>query len=457
MKITTLLLLFIWSLNLFAADKKTTDLTTLPQSGWAAGDVFPIVDVSASETKKTTVSEFDLRYLNFNLTQTANTFWGGPTTGSAAAPTFRALVAADIPNISAAKITSGQGTLSTTTTGLTVGSGTNALLSSATINIQLASGASTGLLSSTDWTTFNGKQAVFTANAPILFAGNSVAITQSTTSTNGYLSSTDWNTFNNKQATVTANAPILFAGNSIAITTASASLAGSVSTAAQVFAGEKKFSGGMAGVQADDSTTGTDVTLSTPTMVARLTMSISGLVGITAPTTEKLIILTNISGSDITVKNETTATAINRILTGTGANITFGNGANLWLYYDTTSARWRVVGGSGGGGSGNTITSSTALAASGTISISTSATVQTFLVAGNSAAVTLSTTPFGSSPPPDGSLIYIIGNDDTKTVTFPVNDASNGCLMNGNVEVSKGQMIGFMYSSTLTRYVRLAP
>jgi hypothetical protein len=46
----------------------------------------------------------------FNVTlatQTANFVWAGPTTGSAAAPAFRALVAADIPNLDAAKITTG--------------------------------------------------------------------------------------------------------------------------------------------------------------------------------------------------------------------------------------------------------------------------------------------------------------------------------------------------------------
>lgn len=44
-------------------------------------------------------------------TQSANTVFSGPTTGSAAAPTFRALVTADIPGLDSAKITSG--TLST--------------------------------------------------------------------------------------------------------------------------------------------------------------------------------------------------------------------------------------------------------------------------------------------------------------------------------------------------------
>lgn len=40
-------------------------------------------------------------------TQTANTVFSGPTSGGAATPAFRALVEADVPNISAAKITSG--------------------------------------------------------------------------------------------------------------------------------------------------------------------------------------------------------------------------------------------------------------------------------------------------------------------------------------------------------------
>lgn len=44
-------------------------------------------------------------------TQTANRVWAGPTTGSAAAPTFRALVAADVPSLDASAI--GSGTVAT--------------------------------------------------------------------------------------------------------------------------------------------------------------------------------------------------------------------------------------------------------------------------------------------------------------------------------------------------------
>jgi len=42
------------------------------------------------------------------LSQSANQILAGPTTGVAAAPTFRSLVAADIPNLDASKITTGQ-------------------------------------------------------------------------------------------------------------------------------------------------------------------------------------------------------------------------------------------------------------------------------------------------------------------------------------------------------------
>lgn len=91
-------------------------------------------------------------------TENANLIFGGPSSGSAAIPTFRLLVPADIPNLSAAKITSGQGTLSTTTAGISIGTGTNALLSSATVNILTASGSQPGLLSAADWSTFSGKQ-----------------------------------------------------------------------------------------------------------------------------------------------------------------------------------------------------------------------------------------------------------------------------------------------------------
>jgi hypothetical protein len=59
----------------------------------SSGNVDSIATVSVATATTTPAISFALS------TQTANTVWAGPTTGSAAAPTFRALVAADIPAI----------------------------------------------------------------------------------------------------------------------------------------------------------------------------------------------------------------------------------------------------------------------------------------------------------------------------------------------------------------------
>ena len=62
------------------------------------GGLFSVGSSTGPNTQTLTVSL---------ATQTANTVWAGPTTGPAAAPTFRALVAADVPNLDASKITTG--------------------------------------------------------------------------------------------------------------------------------------------------------------------------------------------------------------------------------------------------------------------------------------------------------------------------------------------------------------
>jgi len=61
-------------------------------------------------------------------TQSANTVFSGPTTGGAATPTFRALVAADVPNLDASKITSGTFAVAQGGTGLSALGTANQLL-----------------------------------------------------------------------------------------------------------------------------------------------------------------------------------------------------------------------------------------------------------------------------------------------------------------------------------------
>ena len=78
-------------------------------------------------------------------TQTANTVFAGPSTGSAATPTFRALVSADIPSLNYVTSVSGTSPISVTS-GYTP-----------TVSITQAGVSSSGYLSSTDWNTFNNK------------------------------------------------------------------------------------------------------------------------------------------------------------------------------------------------------------------------------------------------------------------------------------------------------------
>jgi len=68
------------------------------------------------------------------------------------------------------------------------------------ISIAQANGSTNGFLSSTDWTTFNGKVSSVAGTAPITSSGGatpSISIAQANGSTNGFLSSTDWTTFSN--------------------------------------------------------------------------------------------------------------------------------------------------------------------------------------------------------------------------------------------------------------------
>jgi hypothetical protein len=66
------------------------------------------------------------------------------------------------------------------------------------ISIPVATSLVNGYLTSTDWTTFNGKENVLTFSSPLSRTTNTISIPAATTSVNGYLTSTDWTTFNGK-------------------------------------------------------------------------------------------------------------------------------------------------------------------------------------------------------------------------------------------------------------------
>jgi hypothetical protein len=212
-------------------------------------------------------------------------------------------------------------------------------------------------------------------------------------------------------------------------------------------------------MQVDSTTTGANQAITPTTTFIKLTnaslTSINNIVGGTDKC--KLLLLKNAVGGILSIVNDTGGTASDRIVTGTAANIDMEDLSTLLLAYDSDANRWTVVGGSGGGsGSANTVTDDLTLTASDTLAI-TVAGIQTWRVQGNAAAISLSNTPFGTTPPADGGIIHLIGNSDTNSVTLNYNDAADGCIGNfSSIELFKGSMASFMYSLSLDRYVLIS-
>lgn len=88
--------------------------------------------------------------------------------------------------------------LTTSTSGVTI----SALGDLTIVN---ATASANGLLTSTDWTTFNGKESVLTFNAPLSRSTNTVSVPAATSLVDGYLDNADWTTFNNKSDVTTLN------------------------------------------------------------------------------------------------------------------------------------------------------------------------------------------------------------------------------------------------------------
>lgn len=107
------------------------------------------------------------------------------------------------------------------------------------------------------------------------------------------------------------------------------------------------------------------------------------------------------------------------------------------------------------GGGGFTVTAVQSVTAAGTINSSTTDQRQMRLVQGNAAAVSASTTPFGTGGAwKDGTEIMLVGNDDTNSVTLTYNDAANGLVGNfSTIEITRFKTVGCLWSSALSRWI----
>jgi len=101
----------------------------------------------------------------------------------------------------------------------------------------------------------------------------------------------------------------------------------------------------------NSSTTGASAFISSITQAfTRLTnASLTSIGGLVIGLEGQSVTLTNVTGATININNEDTGlTAANRILTGTGNNLSVPNNSSVQLLYDTVTNRWRVIGSAGG-------------------------------------------------------------------------------------------------------------
>ena len=136
------------------------------------------------------------------------------------------------------------------TDGISVTSGTGAVIGSGTSISQHVSDAShNGYLSSTDWSTFNGKQAALTfgnftdvgtdgitvtnGTGSVIGTGTSISQHVADSTHNGYLSSTDWSTFNAKQSALTFGNLTDVGTDGISVTSGTGAVIGSGTSIAQ--------------------------------------------------------------------------------------------------------------------------------------------------------------------------------------------------------------------------------
>lgn len=205
----------------------------------------------------------------------------------------------------------------------------------------------------------------------------------------------------------------------------------------------------------DSTSTGADTTISAPALsgLLRLTQgALSGVRGIAAPTRGRFLFLYNDQAISTTFKNQAgTAAAADRIVTGTSADIVLAPGASLLFAYDTTEARWLLVGGSGGGGYTNV--SALNLAAGASISGITSGFNQITVSGSGAVDRVLSTTPLTTTAPLNGTEALFVGTSNDGTITIDPSDIAKGFALAGSVTLSKGSTLTVVYNATLDRWV----
>lgn len=239
---------------------------------------------------------------------------------------------------------------------------------------------------------------------------------------------------------------------------ASATQRGVVSTGTQSFAGIKTFLGNLIAqakfqgeIATDSTTTGSNAILPAPnvTTVRVTNVSLVSIEMISNISNNQFFVLINKTGAAITILNNTGATASQRILTGTGADLTLANDASLWFFYDTTSTRWVVVGGSGSGGGAYFVTGTRAspqnITAGGGIAFTGGQARQLWFAQGSGGHVDVTANPQIAVGSVVGQELLLIGRNDSQTIKL---EDGTGLSMNGSIFLAEDVQIKFIWDGT---------
>jgi hypothetical protein len=116
---------------------------------------------------------------------------------------------------------------------------------------------------------------------------------------------------------------------------------------------------------------------------------------------------------------------------------------------------YRFAQGAGGGGAFTTYITQNVVNGS-TIDIDLFASNQYRRVQGSGGPVTTSNTPFGTTPPADGTTIRIVGMNDINTVTIPYWPSANGFKLNGTATLKEDDVLTVAYDAVKLVYVEIS-
>lgn len=205
----------------------------------------------------------------------------------------------------------------------------------------------------------------------------------------------------------------------------------------------------------DASTTGSGQSVASTNSILKVTnASLTSINNISSPTDGKLLVLINGTGNFITLTNNSGGTAANRIITGTGADITVLNSASVFLVYDSAASRWQVVGGSGGGAPqlyGSTGSPRSIVAATGIVSasshMSTVAAEQIVFVVGSiSGESDVSANPQIEAGTIIGQKMKIVGTSDSDFIKL---ESGNGLYLTGDWYSYNNQSLDVWWNGTV--------